>query len=243
MKLSVVIPAFNEAGRIGANVARVRAYLDAQPYDAEVIVVLDGGRAGAAEIAAAVPSRADVRVLDNGVNRGKGFSVRRGMVEAHGRYRLFIDADLSLPIEGTGPLLAALERGADVAIGSRAVEGARVTGDRARFRTTMGRAFNLIVRSLAVPGVHDTQCGFKGFTAEAADRIFRVQRLDRFGFDVEVLRLARRFGFTVAEVPVSCVYHGGSSVRRVWDAASMLIDVGRVRWNEVTGRYGPRRVT
>jgi len=236
--LSVVIPAFDEVGRIGETARHVCAYLSAQSYAWEVLIVLDGGRPGAPEeIAEALGGRSHVSILDNHVNRGKGWSVRRGMLAARGRYRVFIDADLSLPIDGMPTLIDALERGADVAIGSRALPASQITGHLAGFRTSMGHAFNLIVRFITRCSLRDTQCGFKGFRAEAAHRIFRVQRLDRFGFDVEVLWLARRFGYRIVEVPVTCHYHGASSVRRAWDALSMLLDLLRIRWYDRTGRY------
>ena len=172
--LSVVIPAFNEVSRIGDTVTTVCSYLDPWPDQWELIVVLDGKSAGAREkIASATGARPNVMVLDNQRNRGKGYSVRRGMIAARGRFRLFIDADLSLPIEGTPTLLDVLRQDADIAIGSRVVKGARVSGHPARFRQVMGRMFNLLVRFLAVPGVRDTQCGFKAFRAEAAVRSLR----------------------------------------------------------------------
>jgi dolichyl-phosphate beta-glucosyltransferase len=236
--LSVVIPAYDEAARIGGTVQRVCAYLDQTGWSWELIVVLDGGRPGAHDaIAAAAAGRGNVRVLDNGANRGKGFSVRRGIGDARGRYRLFVDADLSLPIESAAAFVDALEGGADVAIGSRTVAGASVDGEGASARQAIGRVFNLLVRASAVSGIRDTQCGLKAFRREAAERIFGVASIDRFGFDVEVLRLAQRFGYRIVEVPVACMYHGSSSVRRVRDAASMCFDILRVRWYEATGRY------
>ena len=235
--LSVIIPAFDEAGRIADTVRRVTSYLDAQPWTWQILVVLDGGRTGSAEaIRSAAAGRSNVRTLDNETNRGKGFSVRRGMLAATGRFRVFVDADLSLPIEGTAALVAELERGAGAAIGSRAVPGSAEHGERARLRHVMGRLFNGFVRALAVRGVRDTQCGFKGFRGEAADAIFRLSRIDRFGFDVEVLRLAQRLGYRIAEVPVTCTYHGVSSVR-LRDVAAMIVDVLKVRWWEATGGY------
>src|SRR5207249_7286794 len=146
-----------------------------------------------------------------------------------GRYRLFIDADLSLPIEGAAAMIAALEHGADVVIGSRTAEGSVVTGARIPLRRTMGRVFNAVVQLLAVSGYRDTQCGFKGFRGDAAEHIFRLSRIDRFGFDVEALRLARTLGYRVAEIPVACTYRPSSSVRRIWDAASMVADLLRAR--------------
>lgn len=231
MRLSLVIPAYREAGRIGATVTRVCAYLDAQPYDWEVLVVIDGDSGGAAaEARAAAAGRANVRVLTNEVNRGKGYSVRRGFADATGDRLAFIDADLSLPVEGLAPMMARFDAGADVVIASRQAPGARVEGAPPALRAVMSRVFNLVVQAVALPGLSDTQCGFKGFTAAAARQIFASHRSDRFGFDVEALFLARQHGFRIVEMPVTCRYHAGSSVNRLGDVMSMLGDVLAVRW-------------
>lgn len=231
MRLSLVIPAYREAGRIGATVTRVCAYLDAQPYDWEVLVVIDGDSGGAAaEARAAAGDRANVRVLTNAANRGKGYSVRRGFAEATGDRLAFIDADLSLPVEGLAPMMAQFDAGADVVIASRQAPGARVEGAPPALRAVMSRVFNLVVQAVALPGLSDTQCGFKGFTAAAARQIFASHRSDRFGFDVEALFLARQHGFRIVEMPVTCRYHAGSSVHRLGDVMSMLGDVLAVRW-------------
>jgi dolichyl-phosphate beta-glucosyltransferase len=228
--LSLVIPAYNEAGRIGGTVTHVCAYLDRQPYDWEVIVVIDGGTASAAgEARAAAGSRANVRVIENDVNRGKGYSVRRGFGDARGDRLAFIDADLSLPIEGLDGMMARFDAGADVVIASRAAPGSRVEGAPPAMRDAMSRIFNLAVQAIAVPGLKDTQCGFKGFTAQAAKAIFSVAESDRFGFDVEALYLARKNGFRIDELPVTVRYHGGSSVKRVSDGLRMFSDVLAIR--------------
>lgn len=229
--LTLVVPAFQEVGRIGKTVTHVCDYLDRQSYDWEVLVVIDGGSAEAGvEARQAAGARTNVRVFDNDVNRGKGFSVRRGFGEARGQRLVFIDADLSLPIEGLEPMMARFDAGADVVIGSRLVAGATERGTPPALRLKMGRIFNRIVQVVALPGLADTQCGFKGFTAQAARSIFAAQTIDRFGFDVEVLFLARKQGFRIDEVPVTCTYHSGSSVRRVGDVVNMLSDICRVRW-------------
>jgi dolichyl-phosphate beta-glucosyltransferase len=234
--LSLVIPAFNEAGRIGATVTKVIDYLDRQPYSWELIVVIDGGAAEAGlEARHAGGARTNVRVLENDVNRGKGYSVRRGFLEAQGERLAFIDADLSLPIEGLGPMMARFDAGADVVIGSRMVAGASELGTPPPLRLKMGRVFNGVVQLIALPGLSDTQCGFKGFTAKAARTIFAAQTIDRFGFDVEVLYLARKHGHRIDELPVICTYHSGSSVRRIGDVFNMLSDVCRVRWRHRSG--------
>jgi dolichyl-phosphate beta-glucosyltransferase len=230
LTLSLVIPAYNETGRIGGTIAHVCAYLDRQSYDWEVIVVIDGGPPEAADEARrAAGSRPNVRVLENDVNRGKGYSVRRGFLDAKGDRRVFIDADLSLPVEGLDGMMARFDAGADVVIASRTAPGSRVEGAPPAGRDLMSKLFNVAVQTLAVPGITDTQCGFKGFTARAADAIFSAARSDRFGFDVEALYLARKHGFRIDELPVICRYHGGSSVNRVSDGVRMLSDVVAIR--------------
>lgn len=236
--LSVIIPAFDEVDRIGSTVKHVLAFLDSRPYESEVIIVLDGGRPGAAdEIARAANGRPAIVVLDNGRNRGKGFSVRRGVAASRGDYVLFADADLSLPIEGTDRFLEALDKGAELAIGSRALDESAERGVRQPMRHWLGRAFNWVVQRTALPGLRDTQCGFKAFSGQVARKLFRVQRIDGFGFDVEILYIARRTGHSIVEVPVSCEYHSSSSVRRFRDGASMLGDLIAIRWNDWRGRY------
>ena len=230
MKLSLVIPAYNEAGRIGGTVTQVCGYLDRQAFEWELLVVIDGGaRSAADEARAAAGSRINVRVIENDVNRGKGYSVRRGFGEATGDRLVFIDADLSLPIEGLDGMMARFDAGADVVIASRTVPGSKVEGAPPAGRDIMSRAFNLAVQAIAVPGIADTQCGFKGFTAKAAKAIFSVSASDRFGFDVEALYLARKHGFRIDELPVVCRYHGGSSVNRVSDGVRMFADILAIR--------------
>jgi dolichyl-phosphate beta-glucosyltransferase len=228
--LSLVIPAFNEAGRIGATVSHVCAYLDQQTYDWEVIVVIDGGpKAAAGEARAAARSRSNVRVLENDTNRGKGYSVRRGFTDARGDRLVFIDADLSLPVEGLEGMMACFDAGADVVIASRTAPGSRAEGAPPAGRDLMSRLFNFAVQVIAVPGIADTQCGFKGFSAGAAKAIFSVAESDRFGFDVEALYLARKNGFRIDELPVTVRYHGGSSVNRVIDGVRMFAEILAVR--------------
>lgn len=227
---SLVIPAYNEGGRIGRTIAQVCEYFERQPYDWEVIVVVDGGpQATADEARAAAGARANVRVLENDTNRGKGYAVRRGFLEARGERMAFTDADLSLPIDGVAGMMAKFDAGAEVVIASRTAPGSRVEGAPPAMRNVMSRVFNLAVQTIALPGLGDTQCGFKGFTARAAKAIFSVARSDRFGFDVEALYLARKSGFRIDELPVVVHYHGGSSVNRLSDGVRMLADVIAVR--------------
>jgi len=230
VQLSLVIPAYNEAGRIGATVTHVCGYLDRQSYGWELIVVIDGGpKTAADEARAAAGARANVRVIENDTNRGKGYSVRRGFADARGDRLVFIDADLSLPVEGLDAMLARFDLGADVVIASRTAPGSRVEGAPPAMRDVMSKVFNFAVQAFAVTGISDTQCGFKGFTAHAAKKIFSVAGSDRFGFDVEALYLAKRHGFRIDELPVVCRYHGGSSVSRISDGVRMLADIVAIR--------------
>ena len=237
-RLSLIVPAYDEVDRIQGTLRQIFEYFDRQSYTWELIVVLDGGRPGAgAKIAEVARDRMNVRVIDNVQNRGKGFSVRTGVLAAHGDRVAFIDADLSMPIEGLAGLLAALDAGADVVIGSRAMGQSAVSGPQPMLRRPMGALFNAFVRAAALSGISDTQCGFKGFRREAAALIFTRQRLNGFGFDVEVLWIARKAGLVIREIPVTCVYHGGSSVSRIGGAISMIADVVRVRAYDALGRY------
>ena len=201
--LSVVVPAFNESGRLPGSLERIGGFLAARqpPLDAEVIVVDDGSSDGTAEAAAEGGARLGLplRVIRLPKNQGKGAAVRTGALAASGEWVLVTDADLSTPIEEVDRLLAA---GAPVAIGSRAVDESLVKVRQGLFRVASGKLFNRLVRLLAVPGVRDTQCGFKLFRRDAAQAVFTRAGVDRFAFDVEALLLARRLGYAIAEVPV-----------------------------------------
>ena len=236
--LTVVIPAYNEERRIGPTLERIVAYLGTRPWTSEILVVVDGSRDRTVEAIGEVRTgRASLRVLDNPTNRGKGHCVRRGMLAARGDLRLFSDADLSTPIEEVERLMAAIAAGHDVAIGSRRLPESRVDLPQPWLRQAMGRSFNWWVRRLAVPGIADTQCGFKLFSADAAERIFPRQRIEQFGFDVEVLWIARRLGLRVAEVPVTWLDDRDSKVRPVADAWRMFVDLLRIRQADRKGLY------
>jgi len=236
--LSVVIPAYNEERRIGPTLERVVAYLGEHRWQSEILVVVDGSRDRTAEIVRRVATPLPVRVLDSGVNRGKGSCVRRGMLEARGDFRIFSDADLSTPIEEVERLVATVADGYDVAIGSRRLPESRVVR-QPWWRQAMGRVFNACTSRLLATGVRDTQCGFKLFSADAASRIFPRQRIEHFGFDVELLWIARRLGLRVAEVPVTWVDDPRSTVRPIADAARMLVDLVRIRHADRKGLYEP----
>jgi dolichyl-phosphate beta-glucosyltransferase len=244
MFLSVVVPAYNEGSRLPATLDRVAAYLGRRGEDSEILVVNDGSQDGTAEVARrfaethALP-RLSIRLLDNPGNRGKGYSVRHGMLEAGGDWALFSDADLSSPIEEFEKLLAAAESGGyDVAIGSRALDRSLIGVHQSVFRENAGRIFNAFMRILTGLPFKDTQCGFKLFRRTAARAIFGRQRLERFGFDVELLYLARKLGFRAVEVPVRWNHSEATRVRMLRDSLDMFLDLWRVRSNDWKGLYG-----
>jgi dolichyl-phosphate beta-glucosyltransferase len=229
--LSLVIPAYNEAHRLPRTLTRVREYLDAQHEDYEVLVVDDGSRddtVSLAEQAAGLWPQLQVMCLES--NTGKGAAVRAGMLRARGEHRAFTDADLSTPIEELPRLRERLENGCHVAIGSRALSASRIEVHQPGRRELMGRTYNRLLRVLALPGVYDTQCGFKVFTAEAAETCFRPLRTMRFGFDAEVLLRARRRGWIVAEVPVRWAHMEDSRVSPLRDSLQTLLDLFRLRF-------------
>jgi dolichyl-phosphate beta-glucosyltransferase len=239
--LSIVIPAYNEERRIGPTLKRILAYLDGQTWRAEILVVIDGSGDDTAGVVGRVRTGdTPVRLLDARVNRGKGSCVRRGMLAAGGDLRLFTDADLSTPIDDVEPLRQAIAAGHDIAIGSRHLAASRITVPQPWQRRLMGRTFNWCVQRLAIPGIQDTQCGFKLFTADAATRVFGRQQIEHFGFDVELLWIARRLGLRIAEVPVTWTDDPRSTVRPVADSFRMLGDLVRIRRADRRGLYDPR---
>jgi len=236
--LTVVIPAYHEGDRLRETVRRVGEVCASVAGAHEIIVVLDGAEeATRASVQPDARAGREVRVLVNERNRGKGFSIRRGVLDARGACVVFTDADLSIPIESLGAFMAALDGGADIAIATRLAADAKEHGTRARGRRFMSRAFNTLVQGTMLPGITDSQCGFKAFRRDVARQLFQAQRIDRFAFDVEVLWLARAWGYRVVEVPVTCVYYTHSSVRRVLDSVSMIRDLARIRWAAARGRY------
>jgi dolichyl-phosphate beta-glucosyltransferase len=236
--LSVVVPAYNEERRIGPTLERILGYLGARRWTAEVLVVIDGSRDRTAAVVRGIATRAiPVQVLDARVNRGKGACVRRGMLAARGALRLFTDADLSTPIEELERLATVVGEGHDVAIGSRRLPASRITVAQPWWRRAMGRTFAHCVQRVALPGIRDTQCGFKLFSGAAAAHIFPRQRIDDFGFDVEVLWIARRLGLRIAEVPVTWTDDPRSTVRPIVDSLRMLSDLARIRRADRRGLY------
>jgi dolichyl-phosphate beta-glucosyltransferase len=239
-ELSIVVPAYNEAGRLPRTLESIRSYLRERRIAAEVIVVDDGSTDATAAVAGNLQAEfPELRLLSNGRNRGKGFSVRHGVLEARGRIVLFTDADLSAPIEEADKLLAALG-GYQVAIGSRAMDRSLIEVHESRMRELAGILFNLVVRVITGLPFADTQCGFKAFVREPSRIVFEQQRIERFGFDPEVLFLARRHGLRAVEVPVRWAHDPATKVHMVRDSLHMLGELLLVRWNWLAGRY-PRR--
>ena len=231
-KFSIIIPAYNEENRIGQTLRSISGYVRGRSLDCELIVVDDGSADGTAEVVTqelkALPG-IRARLLMNGSNRGKGFSVRRGMLEAEGDLLLFTDADLSTPIEDFDKLRNALEEGFDVAIGSRAVAGARVEIHQNLLRETMGKIFNRIARVFTFRDISDSQCGFKAFKRQAAYDLFGSARIDGFSFDAEVLFLAQKRGYKVKEVPVTWRNSPASKVAILSDPVKMFLELFLIR--------------
>jgi len=228
--ISIVVPAYDEASRLPATLRSLREYLDASGEEYEVIVVDDGSADGTVALATATAERwPQLSVHALGRNRGKGAVVRAGMLRARGEHRLFTDADLSTPIDEMPRLRERLGGRCAVAIGSRAVPGSTIEVHQPGRREAMGRAYNRLAQLLVLPGLHDTQCGFKMFTAEAAVACFEPLRTMGFGFDAEVLVRARRHGWEVAEVPVRWSHREDSRVSALRDSSRVLLDLLRLR--------------
>jgi len=238
--LSIIIPSYNEELRLPATLDRIAAYLQTYRGIGEVLVVDDGSKDGTAAVAEyfriKIPA---LRVVSNGANRGKGYSVRHGMQEARGKIALFTDADLSAPIEEAGKLIEALEN-YDVAIGSRAMDRSLISVHESPFREFAGIIFNKIVRVILWLPFVDTQCGFKAFRRENCGVIFEQQRIERFGFDPELLYLARHHGLRTVEIPVRWGHSAATKVSMLRDSIQMFVDIFTIRWNALTGCY-PRK--
>ena len=239
LDLSIIVPAYNEENRLPKTLDGIVAYVRAKGRLAEIIVVDDGSSDGTAALVNAYSQGfSEIRLVSNGTNRGKGYSVRHGMLEARGEIALFTDADLSTPIAEADKLVAALrEQDYDAAIGSRAVDRSLIEIHQSAIREQAGILFNRMVRWIMGIRFSDTQCGFKAFRRERCRIIFEQQRIERFGFDPEILFLAKRHGLRVAEVPVRWSHDEGTKVNVAADGMRMLLDLLVIRWNAVAGRY------
>jgi len=236
---SIVIPAYNESGRIPATLKSVLECIHTHEWNAEVIVVDDGSRDGTAEVVRAIAAQNhEIRLIQNSGNRGKGYSVRNGMLQALGEVVMFTDADLSAPMEEAEGLFQAIADGADIAIGSRWLETKRQTIRQPLYRQFFGRCFNGVTRMIMGLPFADTQCGFKAFTRKAAQTVFQLQTIERWGFDPEILFIGLKRGFRIDEVPVSWAHDERTRMSYLKDGMRMLEDIAIVRWNALVGRYG-----
>ena len=238
-KYSIVIPAYNESARILATLRSVVLCVRAQGWSAEIIVVNDGSRDSTAEVVRDFAADApEVRLLQNPSNRGKGYSVRSGLLQALGEVVMFTDADLSAPIEEAERLFAAIAAGADIAIGSRWLEKGRQTHRQPLYRQFFGRCFNAVTRAVMGLRFADTQCGFKAFTRAAAQTVFQLQTIERWGFDPEILFIGLKRGYRIVEVPVSWAHDERTRMSYLKDGMKMLEEIAIIRWNAFRGRYG-----
>lgn len=239
---SIVIPAFNEQARIGATLERVMECIETRHWPAEVLVVNDGSQDQTAEIVSRAAARYSiVRLIENPGNRGKGYSVRNGILQSRGAIVMFTDADLSAPIEEAERLFAAIANGADVAIGSRWLDRSRQTLQQPMYRRFFGRCFNWLTRLVMHLPLADTQCGFKAFRREAAQAVFIRQRIERWGFDPEILYIALRLGLRVQEVAVTWGHDERSRISYLKDGLKMLEELIRVRFYSFAGYYDDGR--
>jgi len=235
MSISIIIPAYNEEERIEESLNKILVYLKKNKTKYEIIVVDDGSTDNTAKLVKKF--KPSVKVLRNNVNSGKGYSVKKGIENAKYEFILFTDADLATPINELGAMLKVLKKGYDVVIASRNLPESRILTRQPIHRQLSGKTFSLLVRMLLLPGIKDTQCGFKLFRAAAARRISKIQTIFRFCFDVEMLYIAKKLGFKIKEVPVAWVDKKGSRVSLFKDSFSMFIDLIKIKYNGLTGRY------
>lgn len=238
LRLSVVIPMYNETGRIRETVPSLLSYFATQPYKHEFVIVDDGSTDGTAALARKLFASAEnVRVLEERPNRGKGSAVRVGMLAARGKYVLFCDADLATPPGEMDKFWRWLDGGYKVVIGSRKMAGANITQHQPKWRESLGKVFTWLTNTLATKGISDVTCGFKCFTREAAQELFSRAVLNDWSFDAEVLFIAQRRGYKIKEVPVTWHDKPGTKVRLIQDAARSIAGLGKIRLNGMRGRY------
>jgi glycosyltransferase involved in cell wall biosynthesis len=237
-QLSIVIPAYNESARIEATLASVLECVETRHWDAEILVVDDGSTDSTAAIVQKWMARnPHLHLVKNPGNRGKGYSVRNGLLQAAGNIVMFTDADLSAPIEEAELLIEAIDAGADVAIGSRWLDKQKQTVHQPLYRRFFGRCFNWVTRKVIGLPFRDTQCGFKAFRRDTAQTIFRLQTIERWGFDPEILFIARKLKYTIVEVPVTWGHDERSRISYLKDGMKMLEEMGQIRTNSLRGRY------
>lgn len=234
--LSIVIPAYNEEHRLPKTLEQVHSFLQSQPYTAEVLVVENGSQDRTFDAAQAFAQRHPVVSVLQEAGRGKGRAVRRGMLAARGEYRFMCDADLSMPVDEINYFLPPALQDFDIAIGSREAPGA-IRYNEPQYRHLGGRAVNTMIRLLALPGLNDTQCGFKCFRAPIAEELYRLQTLTGWSFDIELLYIARQRGYRIAEVPIHWYFNPESKLNVVQDAVKMGLDIFTIHLNKMKGVY------
>lgn len=234
--LSIIIPAYNEAQRLPPSLEKIDAFLSQQSYSAEVLVIENGSSDNTLAVARAFQAHMPALRVFSESARGKGLAVQRGMLEARGDYRFLCDADLSMPIEQVSRFLPPALHGVDVAIGSREFPGSQRFNEPG-YRHLIGRIFNAMVRWLVLPGIQDSQCGFKCFRGEVAEAIFPLQTMGGMSFDAEVLFIARKMGYHLQEIAIDWYFDPDSRVRLVQDSMRMAFDLLTIRWNAFRGRY------
>ncbi len=234
--LSIVIPAYNEEKRLPKTLEEVFAFLQRQEYSAEVLVVENGSQDSTFSVAQEFADQCNNLIVLQETQRGKGLAVRRGMLEARGAYRFMCDADLSMPINEINSFLPPVLQDFDIAIGSREAAGA-TRFDEPEYRHLGGRAVNTMIRVLALPGLHDTQCGFKCFRAEIAEELFALQIMTGWSFDIELLYIARQRKYRVIEIPIPWYFNPESKLNVVQDAIKMGLDIFTIHLNNIKGKY------
>ena len=238
--LSIVIPAYNESARIGRTLHATIDYLDQQSYSSEILVVDDGSQDNTVEVVTALKSRVGERlqVIRNPGNKGKGYAVRNGMLNSAGEIALFFDADLSTPAGEIPTVIDPIRAGQfDVVFGSRALDASLIDAHQSSLREAIGRTGNFILRTLTGLDFKDTQCGFKAFSRRAADTVFALQQIDGFGFDPEVLFIAKKLGFRLLETPVRWSHVEGSKVHVIGTPLKVLLEISTIRINDIAGKY------
>jgi dolichyl-phosphate beta-glucosyltransferase len=235
--LSIIIPAYNEERRLPHTFEQLFVFLESQEYPSEVIVVENGSQDKTFEIASGyIKSHPQLRIIKNS-ERGKGLAVKRGMLEARGKFRFMCDADFSMPVTEINRFLPPILNGYDIAIASREAPGA-VRYNEPHYRHFIGRGFNTLIRLMALPGLQDTQCGFKCFPAHVAEDLFKRQTLEGWSFDVEILFIARKLGYKIIEIPIPWFFNPESKIRVAKDSIQMGLDLFTIRMNALRGCYG-----
>lgn len=234
--LSIIVPAYNEERRLPDSLAKIAKFVAAQPYEIELIIVDNDSSDRTADIVRAFAAEHPYTRLIHEKRKGKGSAVQAGMFAAQGDYLFMCDSDLAMPIAEVNKFLPPQREGVDVAIASREGPGARRYGEP-HYRHLMGRVFNLIVQIIALPGINDTQCGFKCFRREVGREVFECQTMNGFGFDVEILVIARRRGYHIVQVPVNWYYDPDTTVNLMRDPFRMVREVLQVRLNALRGKY------